>query len=119
MIDYTNMRVKQSKAISTELMLQVEKIGLALARLRIARNVTQEVAAIRAGISRNSAWRMEHGDPGVALGQVLRYLDAIAPGATLQSLLAEDDPALFALALKERRQRAHGLSAAELKEMDF
>jgi transcriptional regulator with XRE-family HTH domain len=119
MIDLTSMRVKQHKAIPAELLVQAEKIGLALARLRVARNVTQEVAAIRAGISRNSAWRMEHGDPGVALGQILRYLDAIAPGATLLSLLAEDDPALTALALKERRQRAHGLTKAELQEIDF
>ncbi len=119
MIDLTSMRIKQNKAIPAELLSQAEKIGLALARLRVARHVTQEVAAIRAGISRNSAWRLEHGDPGVALGQILRYLDAIAPGASLLSLLAEDDPSLSALALKERRQRAHGLTKAELQEIDF
>jgi transcriptional regulator with XRE-family HTH domain len=113
------MRVQQSKAISTELLAQAVKLGAALARLRVARNVTQQDAALRAGISRNSAWRMEHGDPGVALGQVLRYLDAIAPGKTLLSLLAENDPALIALAVRERRQRASPLSEAELKALDF
>ncbi len=44
MIDLTSMRVKQHKAIPAELLVQAEKIGLALARLRVARNVTQEVA---------------------------------------------------------------------------
>ncbi len=113
------MRVKQSKAISAQLLAQMVSMGASLARLRVARNVTQQEAALRAGISRNSAWRLEHGDPGVALGQVLRYLDAIAPGKTLHSLLAEDDPALLALAVRERRQRAQGLTEAELKALDF
>lgn len=119
MIVYTSMRVTQSKAIPAELAEQTRKIGSSLARLRVARNVTQAQAALRAGISRNSAWRMEHGDPGVALGQVLRYLDAIAPGKTLYSLLAEDDPTLLALAARERHQRARPLSEAELKLLDF
>jgi transcriptional regulator with XRE-family HTH domain len=113
------MRVQQSKAISIELLAQTKKIGLALARLRVARNVTQQDAALRAGVSRNSAWRMEQGDPGVALGQLLRYLDAIAPGKTFYSLLAEDDPAIIALAGRERRQRASGLSQAQLQALDF
>lgn len=113
------MRVIQSKAISAELRAEAVKIGSRLARLRVARRVTQQEAALRAGISRNSAYRLEHGDPGVALGQVLRYLDAIAAGKTLQSLLNEDDPALLALGVEERRQRARALTEAELKELDF
>lgn len=113
------MRVHQDKAIPAPLRAQAEKIGASLARLRVARRVTQQEAALRAGISRNSAYRLEHGDPGVALGQVLRYLDAIAAGTTLQSLLNEEDPALLALAVKERSHRARAMTAAELKELDF
>ncbi len=119
MFDYTIMRVNQTKALPLQLLAQAKEMGSALARLRVARNVTQTEAALRAGLSRNTAWRMEHGDPGVALGQVLRYLDAIAPGKTLLSLLSSNDPALLALAAREQRQRARALSEAELKELDF
>ena len=41
-------------------------------------------------------YRIERGDPGLAVGQVLRYLDAIAPGSTLLDLLSESDPPLAA-----------------------
>ena len=38
-------------------------------------------------MSRNTAYRLEKGDPGIAMGQILRYLDAIVPGKTLLELL--------------------------------
>jgi transcriptional regulator with XRE-family HTH domain len=64
-------------------------IALALARLRTARERKQSDAALIAGLSRNTVYRLEKGDPGVALGQVLRHLEAIAPGSTLLALLNE------------------------------
>jgi transcriptional regulator with XRE-family HTH domain len=118
-LDLSNMRVTQSKVLSQELSAQSEKIGAQLARLRIARHIPQTEAALRAGLSRNTAYRLEKGDPGVALGQVLRYIDAIAPGKSLQSVLNEDDPALVALTVRERKQRVRSMSTAELKELDF
>jgi len=60
----------------------------------------QDQAALRAGLSRNTAYRLEKGDPGIAMGQILRYLDAIVPGKTLLELLSETDPALAALSAK-------------------
>jgi transcriptional regulator with XRE-family HTH domain len=87
--------------------------------LRIARGMKQDQAALRAGLSRNTAYRLEKGDPGVAVGQILRYLDAIAPGKTLLELLTETDPALVALNAKEKRRRARELSKRELDEIDF
>ena len=98
---------------------EAKKLGTALARLRIARGVKQEQAALRAGFSRNTAYRLEKGDPGVAMGQILRYLEAIVPGKTLLELLSETDPALAALSAKERRRRASALSKRELDEIDF
>ena len=50
---------------------------------------------------------------------MLRYLDAIAPGATLLSLLQESDPALLTLAAAEARQRVRVLSNRELEELEF
>lgn len=119
MNDFTSMKVSQSSALSPELAQQAAHIGQLLARLRLARHIKQADAAIRAGLSRNTAYRIEKGDPGLAFGQVLRYLDAIAPGATLASLLAETDPALKALQSREATKRVRGLSASELQSLDF
>jgi len=119
MLDMTNMKVTQSAAISPQLLAESKRIGHLLARLRLARKIKQADAAVRAGLSRNTAYRLEHGDPGLAIGQVLRYLDAIAPGATLADLLTESDPALISLKMREQSKRVRDLTAAELAELDF
>jgi hypothetical protein len=62
---------------------------------------------------------LEKGDPGIAVGQIFRYLDAIAPGKSLLELFAETDPALVALSTKERRRRVRELTQRELDEIDF
>ena len=113
------MKVTQSALLNPSQAAQAKKLGAALARLRIARGMKQDQAALRAGLSRNTAYRMEKGDPGIAVGQVLRYLEAIVPGKTLLELLSETDPALAALSAKEQRRRARDLSKSELEEIDF
>ena len=118
-LDFTSMKISQSAALAPHLLDQATQLGRRLARLRLARGIKQTDAALRAGLSRNTAYRIERGDPGLAIGQVLRYLDAIAPGSTLLDLLSESDPALAALAARERTQRVRDLSATELDELDF
>ena len=86
------MKVHQASAMPPQLAKQCRHIGELVARLRIARRIKQTEAALRAGLSRNTAYRLEHGDPGLAVGQILRYLDAIAPGCSLLDLLLEVDP---------------------------
>lgn len=113
------MKVTQSVVLNPTLAAEAKKLGATLARLRIARGMKQDQAALRAGLSRNTAYRMEKGDPGIAMGQILRYLDAIVPGKTLLELLAETDPALAALSVQEQRRRARDLSKHELDEIDF
>lgn len=113
------MRVDQSAALADELLAESVRLGEAFTRLRHAHQVKQSEAALRAGISRATAQRLEKGDPGVALGVVLRYLHAIAPGLSLLKLLAGDDPALLTLEQRLRPQRVRGLSAKELAELDF
>jgi transcriptional regulator with XRE-family HTH domain len=114
------MKVTQSALLSPDQAAQAQKLGAALARLRVARGLRQEETALRAGLSRNTAYRLEKGDPGIAIGQILRYLDAIVPGKTLLDLLSETDPALTALSARERRRRVRGqLSKRELEELDF
>ncbi|MFH7042051.1 helix-turn-helix domain-containing protein [Paucibacter sp. JuS9] len=115
----THMKVSQSAVLPSHLLEQGRRIGQLLARLRLARRVKQTDAALRAGLSRNTAYRIEQGDPGLAIGQVLRYLDAIAPGSTLVDLLTEADPALVSLTVREQTQRVRDLSASELDELDF
>lgn len=113
------MKVRQSAVLSTRQLADCARLGGLLARLRIARKIKQDEAALRAGISRNTAYRLEKGDPGLAIGQVLRYLEAIAPGCSLLDLLSASDPALLALEVREKTQRVRSLTAAELKELDF
>ncbi|HXZ59857.1 MAG TPA: helix-turn-helix transcriptional regulator [Steroidobacteraceae bacterium] len=113
------MKVTQSALLNESQAAEARKLGAALARLRIARGIKQEQAALRAGLSRNTAYRLEKGDPGIAMGQILRYLDAVVPGKTLLELLSETDPALAALAAREQRRRVRELSKRELDEIDF
>jgi transcriptional regulator with XRE-family HTH domain len=113
------MKITQSAVLSENLASESRKLGTALARLRIAHGIKQDQAALRAGLSRNTAYRLEKGDPGIAIGQILRYLDAIVPGKKLVELLSESDPALAALSTREQRRRARELSKRELDEIDF
>jgi DNA-binding XRE family transcriptional regulator len=113
------MKVTQSAILNSAQAAEAKKLGADLARLRIARGMKQDQAALRAGLSRNTAYRLEKGDPGIAMGQILRYLEAIVPGKTLLELLSETDPALAALSAKEQRRRVRTLSKRELEEIDF
>lgn len=118
-LDLPNMKVNQSAVLSQRQRDECVRLGQQLARLRIARKVKQTDAALRAGLSRNTVYRLEKGDPGLALGQVLRYLEAIAPGSTLWQLLSESDPALLTLAAREQTRRVRGMTEADRKELDF
>ena len=113
------MKVTQSALLNPAQAAEAKKLGATFARLRIARGMKQDQAALRAGLSRNTAYRLEKGDPGIAMGQLLRYLDAIVPGKTLLDLLSETDPALAALGAQEQRRRARALTKRQLDEIDF
>ena len=113
------MKVAQSSMLSPFQLEACVRLGVQLARLRIARKVKQTDAALRSGLSRNTVYRLEKGEPGLALGQVLRYLEAIAPGSTLLDLLSEKDPALLSLSAREKTKRVRDMTTAELEELDF
>jgi transcriptional regulator with XRE-family HTH domain len=98
---------------------EARQLGEKLARLRTARRIRQSDAAMRAGISRSTAVLLEKGDLSRTQAQILRYLEAIAPGVSLLSLLKEDDPSLQALAAREATQRVRALSKAELERLNF
>jgi transcriptional regulator with XRE-family HTH domain len=116
---FTNMKVTQNHVLPASRVAEMIRLGQRLARLRIARHMTQAEAAVRAGLSRNTAYRLEKGDAGLAIGQVLRYIEAIAPATSLLELLQAEDPALAALEAGEKRKRTRGLSKEELTKLDF
>lgn len=113
------MRIHQQLTLTPNQLGQSAEIAQSLVSLRLARHVKQSEAAIRAGLSRATAQRIEKGDPGVAIGALLRYLDAIAPGTTLLQLFSDNNPAIIALNRRPRPQRVRDLSTAEMKALDF
>jgi len=98
---------------------EARDLGEKLARLRLARQLRQADAAARAGLARSTAVLIEKGDPGRTQAQILRYLEAIAPGLPLLNLLQATDPSLTALSARERTQRVRALSQTELNKLDF
>ena len=98
---------------------EARAIGEKLARLRVARRMRQADAAVRAGIARSTAALIEKGDLSRTQAQILRYLEAIAPGVSLLALLQEEDPSLQTLAAREATQRVRQLGKGELTRLDF
>jgi DNA-binding XRE family transcriptional regulator len=113
------MKYKQEPLLTSLHLAESVALGAKLARLRHARKVRQVDAAARAGLARSTAVLIEKGDPSRTLGQIFRYLEAIAPGLTLAALLQESDPSLTALAQTETTQRVRPMSAVELNALDF
>ena len=113
------MKRNEEPLMTPERQQEARELGAKLARLRIARRIRQADAATRAGISRSTAVLLEKGDLGRTQAQILRYLEAIAPGVSLLSLLKEDDPSLQALSERESAQRVRELTQTELQRLDF
>ena len=113
------MKYKEEHLLAPQHLTETGNLGIQLARLRHARKVRQADAAARAGLSRSTAVLIEKGDPSRTLGQICRYLEAIAPGLSLSALLQENDPSLTSLAQAEATQRVRSMSAAELQALDF
>ena len=117
--DIAIMKRNEEPLMSPERLDEAHQLGKKLARLRTARRILQADAATRAGISRSTAVLLEKGDLGRTQAQILRYLEAIAPGVSLLSLLKEDDPSLQALAARETTQRVRTLSKIALQRLNF
>jgi transcriptional regulator with XRE-family HTH domain len=113
------MKRDESPLLSPVRMQEARALGEKLARLRMARRLRQADAAARAGLARSTASLIEKGDLSRTQAQILRYLEAIAPGVTLLALLQETDPSLLALSARELTQRVRPLSKDELQKLDF
>ena len=75
----------------TQEMLSILGEQIKLARLR--RHISVNIAAERAGVSRVTVWRVEKGDPGVAIGIYANVLHALN-GLDKDLLLVARDDAL-------------------------
>ena len=113
------MKYDETPLLSAARLTEAERLGQRLAELRQAYRLRQADVAARAGISRSTAVLIEKGDPGRTVGQILRYLNAIAPSITLQALLEGKLPAVMMLRSQERTQRVRALSDKELSDLDF
>ena len=115
----TDMKRDETPLMTQQRLAEAKALGEKLARLRRARHIRQSEAALRAGLSRATAVLIEQGDIRRTQAQILRYLEAIAPGLPLLSLLLDEDPALQALKAREATQRVRVLRGSDLKELDF
>ena len=73
----------------TEEILKIMGEQIKLARLR--RDLTSELVAERAGISRSSLWKVESGNPAVAMGIYAAVLHALNDMDKDLLLIAKDD----------------------------
>ena len=73
----------------TEEILKIMGEQIKLARLR--RDLTSELVAERAGISRYSLWKVEYGNPDVAMGIYAAVLHALNDMDKDLLLIAKDD----------------------------
>ena len=69
---------------------QMEQVGEQIKLARLRRKYSVKLIAERAGISRATLWKVEKGDPGVAIGIYAKVLAAIGLPNDI-TLLARDD----------------------------
>lgn len=74
---------------ATENILETMGEQIKLARLR--RDLSAELVAERAGVSRTSLWKVESGSPAVAIGIYAAVLHALGGMDTDLLLIAKDD----------------------------
>lgn len=114
-----DMKKPQNTLVNETSSAALADLGQRLQRLRLSRQLQQAEAAIRAGLARSTASRIENGDASVAIGQILRYLEAVAPEKSLTTLFTTVDLPSEMLSVQERRKRARPLNKAALKALDF
>lgn len=69
----------------------LEQLGEQIRLARLRRDLTTELIAERAGISRATLWKIESGDPGVSMGSYAAVLHALNGLDKDLLLVAQDD----------------------------
>ena len=83
-------RRSNKAVIMPKTMRQLEIVGEQIRLARLRRKYSVYLIAERAGISRATLWKVEKGDPGVAIGIYAKVLAAIGLPNDI-TLLARDD----------------------------
>ena len=86
----TRPRRSNKAVIMPKTMRQLEIVGEQIRLARLRRKYSVYLIAERAGISRATLWKVEKGDPGVAIGIYAKVLAAIGLPNDI-TLLARDD----------------------------
>lgn len=110
------MRTLKPGTLAPNLANEMARLGDKIARLRRFKRVKQEVAAMEAGLARDTAYRIEKGESNVAIGQILRYLDAISPGLTLRDALNDCRPDLAETNQHQKRRRVRSGASTAAKD---
>ncbi len=99
------MKIKQSPLLPT-LARRLSVLGERLRLARMRRKFSAETVAKRAGVSRMTLYRIESGDPVVALGSYARVLAVLQLDADLDRLALDDalGRRLQDLGIPERRR---------------
>ena len=89
-IEPTKHRKSNKAVIMPKTIKQLEIVGEQIKLARLRRKYSTALIAERAGISRATLWKVEKGDPGVAIGIYAKVLAAIGLTNDI-TLLARDD----------------------------
>lgn len=113
------MKYDETAILSPKQIKEAQLIGSRIADLRHAYGATQSDAAARAALSRSTAVLIEKGDPSRTLGQIMRYVHAIAPGVTLAMIVEGNLPALAVHREKNSTKRVRKSNSFDPKDLDF
>lgn len=113
------MKRNETPLLPANRQAEARQLGERITQLRHGLKLRQADVAARAGVSRSTAVLIEKGDSGRSLTQVLRYIHAMAPDASLQSVLSGDVPALISPRARKLPQRVRVATKAEPHDLDF
>ncbi len=84
-------RKSNKPVIMPKTLKQLEQMGEQIKLARLRRKYSVKMVAERAGISRATLWKVEKGDPGVAIGIYAKVLTAIGLGNDILKLASDDE----------------------------
>jgi len=82
---------RKTPAILPRLTRLLATLGQNMKKARLRRSYSSETVAQRAGITRKTLYRVERGDPAVALGIYARVLQTLRLDSDLASIAADDE----------------------------
>jgi len=69
----------------------MEKVGEQIHMARLRRKLPVDLVAERADISRATLWKIEKGNPSVAIGSYLKVLNALGLQEDMEQIAADDE----------------------------